>query len=128
MFSFNGVRAASLMQLSSCNLTASQIIFRMPLISSSKASFSYKTRAPEPKLETAQKFKEFKFDSFLKGGEKDYKVVDEWKNFERAATPEKFITKEEYSKIKFDPNIRHRLPEMPNSLVYRAINDLALPP
>lgn len=55
-------------------------MIRKPFISNYAASFSYRVRTPEPKLETAQKHKEFKFGSFLKGGEKDYKVVDEWKN------------------------------------------------
>jgi hypothetical protein len=31
----------------------------------------------------------------------------------------KFVPKEEYTKIPFDPNIRHRLPEIPNHLMYR---------
>ena len=74
------------------------------------------------------KHKEFKFSAHLKGGEKDYKVVDEWKNYEKAAPIQKFHTKEEFSKLAFDSNIRHTIPTVHNSLVYRALTDLTLPP
>ena len=34
---------------------------------------------------------------------------------------EPFVPKEEYTRLPFDPNIRHRMEEMPNQLVYRAL-------
>ena len=71
--------------------------------------------------------KENKFSAFLKGGEKDYTVKDEWKNYTKAPVLP-FHTKEEYSKIPFDPNIRHRLPSIPNSLIYRAIGEVPWDP
>jgi len=33
---------------------------------------------------------------------------------------ERFEPKEEYSRLKFDPNIRNRMEEMPNHIMYRA--------
>jgi hypothetical protein len=83
--------------------------------------------APEPKLNTAMPHKEGKFSAFLKGGEKDYKVKDEWKNYTKYPV-KSFVDKEEYSKLAFDPNIRHRIPTMPNSLVYRAIAEVPWEP
>lgn len=72
--------------------------------------------------------KEGKFTAFLKGGEKDYMPKDEWKNYENAAPPQEFHTKEEYSRIAFDPNIRHRIPSIPNSLIYRALGEVPYEP
>jgi hypothetical protein len=46
---------------------------------------------------------------------------DEWRNYEKAAPVQEFHTKEEYSRIAFDPNIRHRIPSISNSLIYRAL-------
>ena len=63
-----------------------------------------------------------------RGGEKDYTVRDEWKKFEEKAPFIPFDTKEEFSRIPFDPAIRHRLPQMPNDLIYRAITESGLPP
>ena len=108
MLSLNGVRAAFAIQ----HLAASQKLIRNPFF-----SFTYfpNTKRPPKTPE--------KFSSTLKGGKKDYTPKDEWRNYERAATPQEFHSKEEYSKIPFDPNIRHRIPNIANSLVYRALGE-----
>lgn len=85
------------------------------------------TLGPKAKLNTALPYKENKFSAFLKGGEKDYTVKDEWKNFTKHPVP-KWTDKEEYSRIPFDPNIRHRIPQMSNSLVYRALGEVPWEP
>ena len=60
--------------------------------------FGILTKTPEPLYEGAQKHKDFKFDSFLKGGEKNYKVTEreEWDRYEKASPKQKFHTKEEF--------------------------------
>jgi len=40
---------------------------------------------------------------------------------------EPFVPKEEFTRLKFDPNIRHNLDEIPNSLIHRTLNDGVLP-
>ena len=40
---------------------------------------------------------------------------------------EDFVPKPEYTRVKFDANIRHRMDTIPNSLIYRAV-DGKLPP
>lgn len=120
MFTFNGVRAVSFMKVQ--HITACQLLANQTFV-----LFHTKTKGPEIKEDTVMAHKENKFSAFLKGGEKDYTVKDEWKNYTKVPR-HTFNSKEEYSKLPFDPNIRHRLPSMPNSLVYRAIGEVPWDP
>ena len=36
-------------------------------------------------------------------------------------TPEPFALKPEYSQVEFDPNVRHRMDEINNKLIYRSL-------
>jgi hypothetical protein len=63
-----------------------------------------------------------------RSGMKDYKVREEWRKYDEKAPPIPFHAKEEFTRIAFDPAIRHRLPTMPNDLVYRAVTDTFMPP
>jgi len=59
---------------------------------------------------------------------KDYQVSKEsqWQKRIKTLAPD-FEPKPEYTRVKFDANIRHRMDTIPNSLIYRAI-DGTLPP
>lgn len=69
--------------------------------------------------------KNFKFDSFRPEGTeaKDYSVKDDWKS-RMTALADPFVGKPEAERIPFDPNVRHSMEEIPNDLIYRAINHL----
>ena len=57
--------------------------------------------------------------STMKNKDKQY-VVDTLKEIKKPLVVDKpFEAKEEYTRLKFDPNIRHRPMEMPNHLTYR---------
>ena len=73
-----------------------------------------------PATRRAQKeLKKQKFSSF--GKSEEYTVeADRMVPFENMSEFEPFVPKEEFSKIPFDPNIRHRLPTIPNHLVEKA--------
>jgi hypothetical protein len=67
--------------------------------------------------------KKVKFSSFMEK-EKEYTYQPD-RAPERADFDKKFPgyePKEEFRKIPFDPNVRHRLPEMPNDLMYGFMN------
>ena len=59
---------------------------------------------------------------------KDYQVSKEsqWQK-RMSKVAEDFVPKPEYTRVKFDANIRHRMDTIPNSLIYRAV-DGTLPP
>ena len=131
MFSLNSFRASTTMKLQYCHV--------MPLFTNTTQftllrAFSIKHGqdgggfGPVPKYDGAMKHKDGKFSAFLKSGEKDYFIKDEWKNFVKAAPVQRFDVKEEFSRIPFDPSIRHRLPSIPNSLVYRALGEIPWDP
>jgi len=63
-----------------------------------------------------------------RSGMKDYKVREEWRKYDEKAPHLPFHPKEEFTRIAFDPAVRHRLPTMPNDLIYRAMTETHLPP
>jgi hypothetical protein len=75
----------------------------------------YKPMEYQGTLQTQEKQK-IKFSSFL-GKEKEYEYLPKFK-VDMSLLPE-YQQKEEFSKIPFDPNVRHRLPEVPNHMMYR---------
>ena len=86
-------------------------LFTNPLLrmmSTSNNNFARSTLTPPQK-------EELKFSSFLKS-EKTYTIPKPTLPTQQA---ERFQAKEEFTRAKFDPNIRHRAMEMPNHLMYR---------
>jgi hypothetical protein len=61
-----------------------------------------------------------KFSAFAKK-QRDYTPEDRVQAMINASSQERFQPKEEFTRLKFDPNVRHRLPEMDNTIVYRAM-------
>jgi hypothetical protein len=60
-----------------------------------------------------------KFSAFM-GQEKEYQIdADPMGKFQDKSEFKKLEQKEEFSKIPFDPEVRLRLPEMPNHLAWR---------
>jgi len=57
------------------------------------------------------------------GKEKDYNVRDEWKKRVSLTKPQPFVPKPEYSRLQFDPNVRHRMPEISNDTLYRMVGN-----
>jgi hypothetical protein len=51
-------------------------------------------------------------------------VKDEWKRRVELLKPDRFTPKPEASRLEFDPNIRHRMPEVSNDLIYRILDDV----
>lgn len=75
---------------------------------------SFASNFPQSTLSTPQE-SELKFSAFLKS-DKTYKLPKENKPIMQT---ERFQPKPEYTQLKFDPNIRHTVMEMPNHLLYR---------
>ena len=68
--------------------------------------------------------KELRFSAFNKEGkERDYNVRDEWKKRVALTKPQPFVPKPEYSRLQFDPNVRHRMPEISNDTLYRMVGN-----
>lgn len=69
--------------------------------------------------------KNFKFDAFRPEGAepKDYSVKEDWKK-RMTKLAEPFTGNPLSERLPFDPNIRHNVDQMPNDLIYRAINTL----
>lgn len=67
--------------------------------------------------------KEFKFSAFNKpdGVEKEYTVKDEWKR-RMNMKGERFEPKEEFTRRPWDENIRHRMDEIHNDLIYKGMS------
>ncbi len=67
--------------------------------------------------------KAHKFDAFKREGAeaKDYSVKDEWK-LKMKGMAEPFTPKPEFSRLAFDPNIRHNMEDLPNDLIYRTFD------
>ena len=59
-----------------------------------------------------------KFSAFT-GKEKEYTITSDPEASMDIKSWPKFEPKEEFTRIPFDPNIRHRLPTMPNHLLHR---------
>lgn len=59
---------------------------------------------------------DIKFSSFLKKEDKTYTIAKPTKS---AVVADRFQPKQDFTQLKFDPNIRHRPMQMPNHLLYR---------
>lgn len=107
--------------------------FQKALINWRLFPFAQRVSMPLQLNQTARVFstyedrKNLKFSAFNSEDQlpKDYSVKDEWKK-RLGKLPEPFVPKPEVERIPFNPNIRHRLDEIPNDLIYRGID--VLPP
>jgi large subunit ribosomal protein L13 len=64
-----------------------------------------------------------KFSAFNKpdGVDRDYTVKDEWKR--RESPPgERFVPKPEFTRRPWDENVRHRIDDIHNELIFRGIS------
>ena len=86
------------------------------LIFSSRNAFASRVE------EEPQAYKQMKFSAFNKpdGIKREYDVKDEWKN-RMSKSADRFKPKDEYTKLAFDPNIRHRMDTISNDLIYRGL-------
>lgn len=75
---------------------------------------AFASNFPKSTLSTPKEA-ELKFSAFLKS-DKTYKLPKDNKPMMQT---ERFQPKPEYTQLKFDPNVRHTVMEMPNHLLYR---------
>ena len=74
--------------------------------------------------EDAQPEKRLQFSAFARK-ERDYSIDIDAENKKKTSFMDApFVPKPEYTTIKFDPNIRHRMDTMDNTLIYRALKGL----
>ncbi len=101
----------------------SHLLHRQSLLIPSRFLLFTQRSAFSTRVEEPQAYKKMKFSAFNKqdGLERDYSVKDEWKN-RMAKSADRFKPKEEFTKRPFDPNIRHRIDEISNDLIYRGLN------
>ena len=108
----NTMRNPSLMMMMGQRVPASmmnqQCLLMMTRRMSSSSNFGQSTL-------TSPKDEELKFSAFLKN-EKTYTLPKQTKPL---VVADRFKAKPEFTQLKFDPNIRHRVMEMPNHLLYR---------
>jgi hypothetical protein len=99
------------------------LLYRQSLLLPSKFLLFTQRSAFSTRVEEPLAYKKMKFSAFNKqdGLERDYSVKDEWKN-RMAKSADRFKPKEEFTKRPFDPNIRHRMDEISNDLIYRGLN------
>ncbi len=65
-----------------------------------------------------------KFSAFGKDDKvRDYSIKDEWKLRMEKSAP-RFEPKPEFSRRTFDPNIRHRIDDISNDLIYRGLEQV----
>ena len=65
--------------------------------------------------------KKLRFSAFNRR-QRNYEIDEREEQKKRLVeVSERFMPKEEFSKIPFDPNIRHRIDDIPNKLIYRAL-------
>jgi len=95
---------------------------RQFLLSNMQAqSRCFSSVALESPSDPSKKEVRLKFSAFARK-EKDYSVDNiEQTRKKLNGLAEQFEPKQEYSRIEFDPNIRHRIDEFPNSLIYRSL-------
>ncbi len=101
----------------------SHLLHRQSLLIPSRFLLFTQRSAFSTRVEEPQAYKKMKFSAFNKqdGLERDYSVKDEWKN-RMAKSADSFKPKEDFTKRPFDPNIRHRMDEISNDLIYRGLN------
>ena len=77
------------------------------------SQFYFSTREVQPE-------KKLNFSAFSRGGQKNYSVEDQNKK-RMTEIAEPFVPKDEFTRIPFDPNIRHRMDDVDNTLIYRSL-------